>query len=65
MKLIRAVTRQECPWLDADLPEGTEVHKYTGYTYGCISGKGVAISLEENGPFLEVPRTALSSNGAR
>lgn len=62
MKLTRTVTREECPWLDADLPEGTTVYNYTGCTYGCISWQGKAVSIEENGPFLEVPRSALSQN---
>jgi hypothetical protein len=60
MKLSRAVTKKECPWLDEDLPAGLEVHKFSGCTYGCV-GAGIAVTREpgEN-PFFEVPRDALS-----
>jgi hypothetical protein len=67
MKLIRDVTKAECPWLDADLPAGMIVHPYTGCTYGCI-GTGIAVSKERGEtPFFEVPRDAValsSPNGA-
>ena len=56
----RAVMKTECPWLDADVPEGTIVHRYFGFTYGCI-GSGVAVTLHDGEtPFFELPRAALS-----
>ena len=55
----RIVTREECPWLDADVPEGTKVERFTGCTYGCV-GAGIAVTFEPGGPFSELPRTALS-----
>lgn len=57
----REVTREECPWLPRDLVEGEEVFRYYGYTYGCISPTGVAVSLDGQDvtPFLEVPRDAI------
>jgi hypothetical protein len=59
--LIRNVTKDECPWLDTDLPEGLEVHKYSGCTYGCI-GAGIAVTREPGQtPFFEVPRDAVGS----
>ena len=54
--LTRNVTQEECPWLEADLSEGKEVHKFDGATYGCITDSGVAVSdtVDEN-PFYEIP----------
>ena len=59
VKLTRDVTISECPWLDTDLPAGTEVEKFHGYTYGCI-GSGIAVCFSQDGPFFEVPRAALA-----
>lgn len=60
MILARAITKTECPWLDADLPEGTVVHRYDGCTYGCI-GAGIAVSKEPGKtPFFEIPRDAVA-----
>jgi len=62
MKLIRAVTRDECPWLDEDLPAGLDVHKFNGCTYGCI-GAGIAVSRQPNeSPFFEIPRDAVGGS---
>jgi len=56
MKTVREITTQECPWLDDDIPEGTEVFLYHGCTYGCISSNGIAVSLVEGQvPFFQVP----------
>jgi hypothetical protein len=60
LKLSRTVTKSECEWLDKDFQEDEEVFQYHGYTYGCISGKGVACTLENNKtPFFELPIEAL------
>jgi hypothetical protein len=45
--LNRTVTQEECPWLDADLPEGTTVWSYTGYDYGVISPNGIAVTAKQ------------------
>ncbi|TGP29083.1 hypothetical protein EN828_10290 [Mesorhizobium sp. M2D.F.Ca.ET.185.01.1.1] len=58
-KLTRDVTRDECLWLDADIAAGTIVYSYSGYTYGCIGPGGRAVTLERDGPFVELPRNAL------
>jgi len=59
MKTTRTITKQECHWLDADIPVGTTVHEFTGCTYGCI-GDGIAVSLEEGKtPFFEIPADAV------
>lgn len=61
MKLSRAVTTAECPWLEEDLPAGLEVHEFTGCTYGCV-GAGIAVTREAGvNPFFEVPRDAVST----
>lgn len=61
-QLTRDLTKAECPWLKADLREGTIVHEYTGHTYGCISSKGIACSRDGGTPFFELPREALESH---
>jgi len=59
--LNRDVTVKECPWLDSDLPKGTLVHEYDGCTYGCISYRGVAVTLiKDETPFFEIPNDALT-----
>lgn len=61
MKLVRDVTKAECPWLEEDLPSGLEVHKFTGCTYGCV-GAGIAVTREPGvNPFFEVPRAAVGT----
>src|SRR5262245_42290128 len=34
LKVVRNVTRAECPWLDHDVPAGLIVWEYLGPTYG-------------------------------
>ena len=60
--LVRNVTRQECWWLSADLmEEGKEVYEYAGYTYGCVSSSGIAVSDQpDKNPFYEVPADSVS-----
>jgi hypothetical protein len=66
MTLRRTVTRDECPWLDEDLPQGTEVFTFHGPTYGCISPDGRAVSaVEDETPFFEVPYDALTESPLR
>ena len=60
VRLTRDVTRDECPWLDADLASGLEVHEFRGHTYGCISPLGIAVSVKPGEyPFFEVPINAI------
>lgn len=62
LHLTRDVTISECPWLDQDLPKGTQVWTYDGHTYGCVSSKGRAVTAKAaETPFFEVPVDALSS----
>ncbi len=59
--LNRTVTKEECDWLDQNLPQGTELYLYEGCTYGCISETGVAVTREpDTTPFFEVPTVAIS-----
>lgn len=59
--MTRDVTTDECPWLDADIPAGTILYKYWGYTYGCVSPAGIALTREQSEPpFFEVPRDAIA-----
>lgn len=59
--LIRSLTPEEFPWLERALPAGKEVYEFIGYTYGCISWGGIAVSDEPDEiPFYEVPFDAVS-----
>ena len=58
--LTRDVTINECPWLDYDLPEGTQLWSYDGHTYGCVSSKGLAVTAKAaETPFFEIPQDAV------
>ena len=58
--LSRDVSQGECPWLDRDLPKGTQVWSYSGTTYGVVSPRGVAVTAKvAETPFFELPADAL------
>lgn len=61
MVLDRAVTRQECEWLDEDLPEGTVLYEAMKCTYGVIGPAGIGATFDPTGdyPFFEVPLAAV------
>ena len=47
-------------WLTQTYEKGTLVYLYTGQTFGAVSARGVAVSLEPNKtPFFEVPKSAV------
>ena len=59
-RLKRDVTVQECPWLERDYCKGELLHEYYGFTYGCISPSGMAMSEQPNTtPYLEIPCDAV------
>lgn len=59
-EVVRNVTKKECPWLDKDLKKGDVVFSYKGYTYGCISPKGMAFTVvEDETPFFELPMNSV------
>lgn len=63
LTVTRDVTKKECRWLDEDVPAGTTVYEYWGFTYGCV-GSGKAVSREPGEePFFELPRDALLKAG--
>ena len=46
------------------LGNGKEVYEYSGYTYGCISPSGIAVSDQpEMSPFYEMPADSVSWDG--
>lgn len=57
----RRIDHDECPWLYQEVFEkGDVVYRYVGYTYGCISEDGVAVTrLPDQHPFLQLPMDAL------
>ena len=59
LTLKRTVTKQECPWLDKDLPAGTQVTKYDGPTYGCVSDNGFAATVSGIQGFVELPNDSV------
>lgn len=60
-KLTRDVTKKECHWLDKTFKKGSVVLEYQGYTYGCISDNGIAVSNDGKEPFFEIPIDALQA----
>jgi hypothetical protein len=58
-RLTRDVSPEQYPWLGRELREGTELVAFRGATYGCIGPDGVAMSLDGDNPFFEIPRDAL------
>ena len=60
IKIKRDVTKKECPWLDKDIPKGTEVFVYNGPTYGCVSSNGIAVTQHDGvDSFFEIPRDSI------
>jgi len=60
-RLIRDVTRNDCPWLNEDFKKGDTVFKYFGRTYGKISSSGTACTLKQSKlPFFELPNDCLA-----
>lgn len=63
VRLIRGVSTNECPWLDAPLLAGELLYIYPGYTYGAIRD-GMPLTREPGEPpFFEVPRDAIGAAG--
>lgn len=60
-RVTRDVTYNECSWLDRDYHVGEILYEYDGYTYGCISSSGIALTEDSNGgePFFEFPWDAI------
>ena len=55
-EVIREISKEDWPWLDSDIPEGSKLYRYYGHTYGCISFSGMAETWEKDKePFFEVP----------
>lgn len=59
LTLVRDVTPDECDWLDRTWHAGDVVRRFMGATYGCITYSGVACCVDDDGPFFELPTSAL------
>lgn len=61
----RKITKDECVWLDADIPEGELLYICTKPTYGAVSCTGTAITRSEDGdyPFFELPNDSIRRVG--
>lgn len=57
--LNRDLLKKDYKWLEYDLPKGLVVYKYSGSTYGCISGNGVAVISDLNEVFFQVPKDSV------
>lgn len=60
-KMTRTVDKTEQPWMhDEVVSEGETVFEYGGYTYGCISEGGIAVTRTRGEtPFFQVPADAV------
>jgi hypothetical protein len=61
-RVTRDITPEECHWLSRTYKKGEILYEYIGYTYGCISPKGIAICDNPDGvttPFHEFPKNAI------
>jgi hypothetical protein len=68
LRMTRTVDEREQPWMGDEgasiktVPEGAVVYEYRGYTYGCISPGGIAVSFEPGEtPFFQVPADAVET----
>lgn len=59
--VIRNVTPEECPWLDATVPRGSVVYQCWKHDFGCVTPSGTACTHDPQGdyPFFELPTNAL------
>jgi hypothetical protein len=58
-ELIRNISKKECAWIPRELKKGESVTEFLGPTYGCVSEAGVAVLLEGDDAFIEIPKTAV------
>lgn len=63
--LDRAVTKEECPWLSEDLPEGGVYYLSSRFDYGVCSPSGIMVGKDPGGdyPHFEVPLSAVKYLG--
>lgn len=60
--LKRDITQNECEWLPRELKQGETVYEYTGHTYGCISETGIAVLIQEDNSFYEIPLNSVEKS---
>lgn len=59
-RVIRDVTKLECPWLDHPFNKGDVVYSYTGQTFGVVGPNGKAVvRYPDLLPFNEIPYDAI------
>lgn len=58
-RVTRDLSTSDEEFSSFDLPAGSVVYRYTGATYGVIGHGGVAVSLDGDIPFGQVPLSAL------
>src|SRR5215510_2405241 len=60
LKLVRNVTRAECPWLAHDFTAGTMVVEYRGPTYGLRQHDDLTfVSFDGGAPYFQLPSNSL------
>lgn len=60
MRTKRVITKDECPWLDENIPKGTTVYEYCGCTYGCVDS-GIPVTFKDGEtPFFEIPKDSVT-----
>jgi len=55
---IRVITRNECPWLEQDIPAGRELY-VTDDPYGVCTETGIPVTDGKNEHMFEVPSDAV------
>ena len=59
-RVIRDIGILEAPWLPFPIKKGDLMYEYLGFTYACISPKGIAVTKAPfSPPFLELPKDSL------
>lgn len=58
--LKHSLLKEDYHWLSRDHKKDEVVHRYTGYTYGCISDDGIAVTDDNGKTFFEVPRDSVN-----
>lgn len=63
LMLLRTITLEECPWLERPMLQNAIVYRFQGCDYGCVSQKGLAVTLDKGGgyPFFELPKNSVAA----
>ena len=63
MKVVRNVTRTECPWLKQTIASGTVVYRYPASPYAKPQEDHVLVTLGAEQPIFEMPENSVVDTG--